>query len=221
MGASAPAGGGHLARRCPQPDPMRTRILPSVRGGPGALVFPGGWVTTTPLPAPRSRPPLSAPGEGEARCHFTCAQRVVRRSLGAGRGSRQQERDSRTSRGSAWAASPVGPAVPTGTQHSTAALRAPPPPAAPPPPRLSATSSLSSLPTSAISKVPSPGRPRPAPAPIPPESSASSLPILAISKAPSLRRSAPLPPEARPVLGRGAKPQGACKHCQLRRWAAS
>ena len=56
MGASAPTGGGHLARRCPQPDPMRTRILPSVRGGPGALVFPGGWVTTTPLPAPRSRP---------------------------------------------------------------------------------------------------------------------------------------------------------------------
>ena len=51
-----PAGGGHLARRCPQPDPMRTRVWRSVRGGPGALGFAGGWASTTPLFAPRSGP---------------------------------------------------------------------------------------------------------------------------------------------------------------------
>ncbi|XP_032197315.1 uncharacterized protein LOC116589700 [Mustela erminea] len=48
MGASAPAGGGHLARRCPQPDPVRTRVRRGVRGGPGAPGVAGGWAPTPP-----------------------------------------------------------------------------------------------------------------------------------------------------------------------------
>ena len=145
------------------PSLARPRADPGAAWHPGWSRCPGGRGRLGPHTTGSSRPALSAPGEGAARFQFTYPQRVVWGSLGAGRGSA----DSRAGleRRSAWAASPVGPPVPTGPQHSTGALHAPPPPAPPPPPRLSALSSASSLPASAISKAPSLGCPRPRPPP--------------------------------------------------------
>lgn len=55
-----------------------------VPGRPSGLA---GSSAPTALPQPlASRPAVPAPGEGAARCHLTCAQRVVRRSHGGGVG---------------------------------------------------------------------------------------------------------------------------------------
>ena len=86
-----------------------------------------------------------------------------------GAGQRAVGAGQRGHRGWAGAQECGGPAVLTGPQQSTEALRAPPPPASPPPLRLSAASSANSLPDSAINKAPSPGRPSPRPLPLHPE----------------------------------------------------
>ncbi|XP_032197326.1 brain acid soluble protein 1-like [Mustela erminea] len=159
----AGAGGSwRNAIRGPKP------LGPGCVGASGVVPVPRGSREAGPRHPRELAAALPAPGEGAARCHFTCAQRVVRRSHGAGRGSRPLEREGAASgagleRGRAGAASPGGPAVPTGPQHSTAALRAPPPAAPAPPPRLSAATSASSLPAWAISKAPSPRCPCPPP----------------------------------------------------------
>ena len=132
MGASLPAGGGEAVPpvALSWPDPLRT----GCGAASSVVLVHWGWREAGPHhPTPCSWLVFSASGEGASRCHFTCEQRVLQRSHGAGRGSRRPEREwdtaasgARLERGSAGAASMVGPAVPNGLQDSTLALRAPP-----------------------------------------------------------------------------------------------
>lgn len=84
-GDLAPRPRGPGSRRGPRPDPTRTGVRRLVQGRPGK---PRGSREARPHGScgslASSRAAVPAPGEGAARCHFTCAQRVVRESHGAG-----------------------------------------------------------------------------------------------------------------------------------------
>ena len=134
-------GGGYLTWLRPWPDPWAA-CSPACRPCPPVVPLPRGSRKLGPDTPTSSRPALSAPDEGAERCHFTCWQRVLRRSHGGGR-QRAPGAGQRGHRGWAGARECGGPAVLTGPQPSTAALCTPPPPAPSPPLRLSAKSSAS------------------------------------------------------------------------------
>lgn len=215
MGAAGGAGGG-----CPQRPPSGPGRLPpspdptwsDPGGAPRSRVVPGrpsglaGARPRQPCCSRWRRHPRSRPGEGAARCHLTCAQRVVRRSRGAGWGrSGARGAGAASGTGTGAALEPGSPAVPTRGEQISVAPRAPPaPPPSPPPQLFPATSCWYQQPARA-SRSPPPPSPAEARAGtrVPQAGAWEESPA---ARTPALRRGRPSSPASGPPAGPAAEP---------------